>query len=80
MDGTYRDAYNNLGLALSDLGDFAAAVQAYTQAIAIDPHDWHAYNNRGLALWALRRQDEALRDYAKVKELLGGTPGGEPVH
>ena len=80
LDGTYRDAYNNLGLALSDLGDFAAAVQAYTQAITIDPYDWHAYNNRGLALWALRRRDEARRDYAKVKELLGGAPGGAPSH
>ena len=60
-----------LGLALSDLGEFAAAVQAYTQAITIDAHDWHAYNNRGLALWALGRREDARRDYEKVKELLG---------
>src|SRR5712691_4512386 len=80
LDKTYRDAYNNLGLALSDLGEFTAAVQAYTQAITIDPYDWHAYNNRGLTLWALQRRDEARRDYAKVKELLGGAPGGAPSH
>ena len=61
-----------IGLALSDLGEFAAAVQAYTQAIAVDAHDWHAYNNRGLALWALGRREDARRDYAKVKELIGG--------
>src|SRR5215467_3632964 len=66
-----RDDYNNLGLALSDLGEFAAAVQAYTQAITIDAHDWHAYNNRGLALWALGRREDARRDYAKAKELIG---------
>jgi len=67
----YRDAYNNLGLALSDLGEFEAAVHAYTQALTIDTHDWHAYSNRGLALWALGRRDDALRDYEKVKVLLG---------
>ena len=72
LDKTYRDAYNNLGLALSDLGEFAAAIQAYTQAITIDAGDWHAYNNRGLALWALGHREDAIRDYTKVKELIGG--------
>jgi superkiller protein 3 len=71
LDKTYRDAYNNLGLALSDLGEFDAAVQAYTQAITVDARDWHAYNNRGLALWALGRREDARRDYEKVKQLLG---------
>jgi Flp pilus assembly protein TadD len=47
-------------------------VHAYTQAITIDARDWHAYNNRGLALWALGRREDARRDYEKVKELIGG--------
>ena len=33
-----------------------------------------------LALWALRRREEARQDYATVQELLGSAPGGEPAH
>ena len=39
-------------------------------AIELDADYWYAYNNRGLALWALGRRDEARADYAKVKTLL----------
>ncbi len=47
-----------------------AAVEEYARAIELDPAYWYAYNNRGLALWAMGRREEAIRDYEMVKRLM----------
>ena len=61
-----------MGIALSDKGEYERAITCYTEAIRIDPAYWYAYNDRGLALWAVGRRDEARQDYEAVKRLLGG--------
>jgi Flp pilus assembly protein TadD len=56
---------------LSDLGAYAEAIKNYSRALTLDPSYWYAYNNRGLALWAMGDKAAARRDYEKVKELMG---------
>ena len=70
LDIDYRDAYNNLGLVLSDQSAFAEAIRCFNRAIDLDPNYWYAYNHRATALWALGRREEARRDYETVKKLL----------
>ncbi len=43
--------------------DEDAALAAYAQALALDPHLARAYNNRALILRRRKRLDDALRDY-----------------
>ncbi|MDR2905321.1 MAG: tetratricopeptide repeat protein [Helicobacteraceae bacterium] len=47
-------------------GDFQAAINLYSQAIAIDPKDVNAYNNRGLAYIKLENYDQAIEDFAQA--------------
>ncbi len=70
LDIDYRDAYNNLGLVLSDQSAFEEAIRCFNRAIDLDPNYWYAYNHRATALWALGRREEARRDYETVKNLL----------
>ena len=70
MDIDYRDAYNNLGLVLSDECAFEEALRCFNRAIELDPGYWYAYNHRATVLWALGRQAEARRDYDTVRRLL----------
>ncbi len=62
------------GLALSDMGKYAEAIELYTKAIELDPGYWYAYNHRGLARWSLGDRDAAVRDYEKVAQLMGVEP------
>ena len=47
-------------------GQFAEAITAATREIAEQPHEPEAYFNRGQALAALERFDEAVADYEKA--------------
>ena len=58
-------------MALSDIEDYSNAVDDFTKAIAIDSQYWYAYNNRGMALWALGNKDAAVADYNIVRSLMG---------
>ena len=69
-------AYEGLGQAYHRLGQDAAAIEAYNQAIAIDPTDPNAFAGRGDVLTdrnALRRGDRRLRpgDPARCVALAG---------
>ena len=75
------DAYNNLGLVLTDLGRLDEAVACCRRALKIKPDDARAYNNLGNALLELGRLSEAVEsfnhalkikpDYAKAHNNLG---------
>ncbi len=52
-------AWNNLGVALDDLGRFKDAVAAYDKAIAIKPDYASAMNNKGVSLEKMGEEDAA---------------------
>ena len=70
----YRDAHNNLGMALSDNENYEDAIAHFTRAIELDSNYWYAYNNRGMALWAVGRRDDGIRDYERAKQLATSSP------
>ena len=52
-------AWNNLGIALEELGRTNDAEAAYRRAVEIDPKDWRALFNLGILLRISARYDEA---------------------
>ncbi len=62
----YALAYNNRGLAKSNLGDKAGAIADYTQAITINPQYALAYYNRGLAKYESEDKTGAIADYTQA--------------
>ncbi|BCL34726.1 serine protease [Nostoc sp. MS1] len=56
-------AYNNRGVARSDLGDKQGAIADYNSALKIDSNLAEAYNNRGLARSDLGDKQAAIADY-----------------
>lgn len=62
-------AHVNLGNALFGVGDLAAALDSYTQAIRVKENYATAYNNRGRVYSHLREFDLALKDFDKSVEV-----------
>ncbi len=62
-------AYEGLGQSYHRLGQDAAAIEAYNQAIAIDPTDPNAFVGRGDVLTGRNLFDEAIADYAEAIRL-----------
>jgi tetratricopeptide (TPR) repeat protein len=62
-------AYYERGNMQLDAGANAEAIADYDRAIALDPSNARAFNNRALAYVALGRTDQALADYAAAIEL-----------
>ncbi len=56
----------NTGLALFELKDYKAAIEAYQQIIAIDPKYVYSYNKLGDALHALGYYEKAIESYQQV--------------
>ena len=54
---------------LGSQGKYDEALQAYNQAISINPQDDDAWYNKGVALKALGRISESDAAFAKAKEL-----------
>ncbi len=49
--------------------NYQAAIEAYSAAIASNPHHSSAYNNRGAAYAMLRQHESAFDDYTKAIEI-----------
>jgi tetratricopeptide (TPR) repeat protein len=65
-------AYYERGNVQLDAGANAEALADYDKAIALDPSDARAFNNRALAYVALGQPDQALADYATAIKLDAG--------
>jgi tetratricopeptide (TPR) repeat protein len=61
--------YSNLGLLYYYLGDLDVAIAAHDRAVALEPGDYLARVNRGDALWAAGRQEEAQATYRIARDL-----------
>ncbi len=57
---------NNTGIALSKLGLMEEAIEAYREAIALDPKYPHLYSNLGIDLKHLGRNEEAIEAYREA--------------
>jgi tetratricopeptide (TPR) repeat protein len=64
-------AYFNLGLAYAAQANNNAAIDQFTQAIAISPEYADPYYYRGLSYQDIGKTDEANADFARYRELTG---------
>ena len=62
-------AYNNLGQAKSDLGQYAAAIPYLTRAIELAPNLSEVHNNLGVAQFGLRQYAAAIPHLTRALEL-----------
>lgn len=60
---------NNLAIIECQQGYFESGLEYLEQSLGIDPNQFTAYGNRGAALFALHRLDEAYSDYSKAISL-----------
>jgi type IV pilus assembly protein PilF len=62
-DSSYVPALNVLGLTYMELGQDAAAQQAFDKAISINPSDSDTRNNYGWFLCRTKHEDEAIKQF-----------------
>jgi Flp pilus assembly protein TadD len=62
----YAEAHQNLGSALSDLGEVDAAMVCFQKALGLRPDYAMAHLNLGNALWAQGRAAEAIAAYDRA--------------
>jgi tetratricopeptide (TPR) repeat protein len=72
LDGAMHEAYTYLGYANRKLGNHTAAIDAYEQALRINPHYPHAIEYQGQAFLGLNRLDEARFNYLRLYALNKG--------
>lgn len=70
----YAQAYNFLGIYLASEERFSEAYEAYDSALEIDPEEYYAYFNRGIALYYGNRAELGLQDLLKFYELKPSDP------
>lgn len=63
------NTYYNQGNVYAASGEMKSAIQAYTQAIRLNPQHEYAYHNRGNAYLSLGYAEQALQDYNHVIEI-----------
>ena len=62
-------ALNNRGIAYQVAGDFAHAIQDFSQVLSRDPDNQEAVNNRGALYMTQGDYDHSIVDYTKALEL-----------
>ena len=62
-------AYNDRGLAYTNLKKYDLALADFNKAIEIDPNSAFAYNNRGNVYVLKRNYDKAIEDYNKASAI-----------
>lgn len=62
-------AYNHIGNAYAQAGQYQRAVESYDEAIRNNPKYALAYNNRGVAYVQLRQYESAIADYSQAIRL-----------
>ena len=62
-------AYNDRGLAYTNLGNYDQAMADFNEAININPNSAFAYNNRGNVYLMKKNYDKAIEDYTKASEI-----------
>ena len=60
---------HNLGALVARRGDPSAALELFDRLLAAEPYYASAHFNRGNALWALSRQDDAIQAFRAVAAL-----------
>jgi tetratricopeptide (TPR) repeat protein len=63
---TFSAAFSNLGATLGELGDPAAALKAFRQALTHDPRSFTILNNIGVVSRELGRLDESEAAFRRV--------------
>lgn len=63
------ELYNNLGLALKQMGSFDAAEEQYQKALSIQPDFVEALNNLGVLFLAKRQLSDAAAQFDKATSL-----------
>ena len=64
-----RNAWNNKGFSLNELGRYEEAIKSLDHALRIDPKYAYAWNNKGISLNRLGRYEEAIKWYDKDLEI-----------
>jgi tetratricopeptide (TPR) repeat protein len=62
----------NSGICRALRGEWAAAIEAFQEAVRLDPRSAEAHGNLAKALAALGHRDEALAEFRLAKQLSGG--------
>jgi tetratricopeptide (TPR) repeat protein len=62
-------AWNNVGYAQDELGNYGSAIEAYDAALADDPEHLGALNNKAISLENLEQYAEALQVYEQALEI-----------
>jgi len=70
-------AQNGLGLALSDAGRKAEAIDHYKEALRLEPASVHAHYNLGIELAESGKLEEAMFQFTEALKL---NPGNEQLH
>jgi tetratricopeptide (TPR) repeat protein len=63
-----------IGIAYTQLQDFARAEKFYREAVRLNPQFWAARKNLGTMLWFLDRKDESEREFLAVTKVLPADP------
>ncbi len=74
LKSDYHEAWNNRGVALSNLNRYEAAIASYDKAIKLKPDDHEAWRNRGNALFDLNRYEEANTSFKRATNVNPNNP------
>jgi tetratricopeptide (TPR) repeat protein len=66
LNPSYADAYNDRGIAYTQLGQYQRAIEEYNEAIRLKPDNVDTYNNRGASYLKQGNKNLGCRDLQKA--------------